>query len=56
MSIPSLNPFEFRASVRTQEQGYAVEWRERLNPFEFRASVRTEAADALIHVRASQSL
>ena len=40
ISLKGLNPFEFRASVRTESM---TKWQDisRLNPFEFRASVRT---------------
>ena len=40
-AMASLNPFEFRASVRTEARERIASELEGLNPFEFRASVRT---------------
>ena len=39
--VGGLNPFEFRASVRTSRRCHHDREPHRLNPFEFRASVRT---------------
>ena len=44
-----LNPFEFRASVRTMEIVFFHVCASRLNPFEFRASVRTPDFVRYIH-------